>query len=222
MLDRELVQLHRKVNDKTMDKIEELLEHPEYGETFRENFTNFIDVIRNKNTHVESYAHAVKYVTFVLAGYTQKDAYVKTFPERYRKHVANGVVEKDIASYITSYSKSKLVTDIMERAHIPFWLVNQEYRQRALQVQINIMENADVSAKTRSDAAKVVLDHLKPPETFKVEVGVTNSATSEVMLLRESLTALVKEQQRLIEHGVVEADVIAGTVVSVEQVDADD
>ena len=57
----------------------------------------------------QDYVNAVKYVSHKLMGCTNLDAYVKTFPVKYQGFLNQGVLSKDIASYITAYNKSKLV-----------------------------------------------------------------------------------------------------------------
>ena len=58
-------------------------------------------------------------------------------------------------------------------------VIYQEYFHKALMVQVELMNDESVSAKTRSDAAAHIMNHTRPPEVKKMEVtmGVTQDST---------------------------------------------
>ena len=135
-------------------------------------------------------------------GATNIDAFIKTFPNRYQRFLTNGVSQKDIASYITAYNKSKLVNLILEQSLIPSWVLNQDLYQKAINVQADLMINAN-SEKVRSDAANSLLNHLKPPEVQKVELNIGLKKDSVLQDLKETLFELALQQQKALEANVV-------------------
>ena len=50
---------------------------------FRENFVTYSNVLEGSKYTTEQYINAVKYVSFKLMGYTNRDSYKMTFPDRF-------------------------------------------------------------------------------------------------------------------------------------------
>ena len=111
--------LKRSVSKDTLDHVNQVLNEPEMYEFYRNNFIDYSHVLATGRNSVEEYVNAIKYCSFKIAGHTNKDAYIKTFPARYKQHMANGVSEKDLASYISAYNKTKLVSAILEHINNP-------------------------------------------------------------------------------------------------------
>ena len=68
-----------------LDRVEGAVADPAMAEQFKENFISYLDVLKTGKYKMEDYISAVKYVSFKLLGYTNKDAYAATFPERYAR-----------------------------------------------------------------------------------------------------------------------------------------
>jgi hypothetical protein len=151
-------------------------------------------------------------------GNTNIEAYTKTFPARYAYYLSNKTSPKDIASYVTSYNKNKLVNLIYEQTLVPTHILNADMYQKAINVQAELMMDDDVSPKVRSDAANSLLTHLKAPET-KMEIDVTIKQDSTLSDLRATTEKLVQQQHALLTSGKVDAkfiaqsDLIAGTEI---------
>jgi hypothetical protein len=143
---------------------------------------------------------AVRYVSFKLLGDSNIEAYTKTFPDRYQNFMVNGTSAKDIASYVTSYNKNKLVNLIFEQTLIPFHVLNADKYQKALNVQVELMVNAN-SEKVRSDAANSVLTHLKPPETKKIELDISVKEDKSLSDLKSATMELVAAQRLALQAG---------------------
>lgn len=190
-----------KAKQELVDRVNLLVSDPEMRERYRENLLTYTSVLQDPRFTLEQYIDAVRYCSFKFAGSTNIDAYMKTFPDRYEKHIENGTSPKDIASYVTSYSKTILVSKIMEQAMIPNYIINQEYFQEALMTQVNIMRDEDVSPKVRSDAANSVMTHLKQPETNKLEIDVTQKESSVISDLRKTMVELRDAQKELLNNG---------------------
>jgi hypothetical protein len=133
-------------------------------------------------------------------GYTNKDAYAKTFPDRYQVLGLKGASEKDISAYVAMYHKNKLVNQILEQAVIPSWLLNQDAYQKAINKQLDLMANA-LSEKVQTDAANSLLTHLKPPETKKVELDISVRNEGGIADLKATMEQLAQTQLELIKGG---------------------
>lgn len=198
----------RTVNQELLDSINNVLKDPDLFEIYRDNLLSYTHVLSDGKYKMMDYVLAVKYCSHKLMGCTNLEAYVKTFPDRYKTFVANGTSSKDIASYITAYNKNKLVNSIMEQSLIPSWILNQDMYQSALNVQFELMKSAQ-SEKVRSDAANSLLNHLKPPETQKVELEIGTKEHSSIDLLRQTTLELVAAQRKMLEAGMMNVTQVA-------------
>lgn len=190
------------------DKINNINCDPAFRAQYRENILSYIHVLKEGKFKMESYLDAVRYVSYKLMNMTNIDAYIRTFPKRYQYFINNNTSEGDIASYVSSYNKNKLVNLIYEYSMIPTHVLNQDLFQKALNVQANLMLNAK-SEKVQSDAADSILKHLKPPESKKVELEITNKASPELEELRAATQKLVEEQKLALQNKTMNAKDIA-------------
>lgn len=202
------VKYKNKINDELLEQIDNTLSDPDLYETFRENFLGYLDVLNDGRYKISDYMNAVKYCTHKLMGNSNIDSFVKTFPDRYQVMINKGYTSKEISSHVSIYNKSQLVNKIMEQSMIPSWVINQDLYQKAINVQADLMMNAN-SEKVRSDAANSLLIHLKPPEVKKVELDVGLKQTSEITELKTVLAELAGQQQRMIKAGVSTASDVA-------------
>lgn len=200
----------KSVNQELIDRVNQAMSDPEFYEQYRENLMSYTKVLQEGKFRISQYLDAVKYVSYKLMGNTNKQAYSQTFPDKIAKFQANQVADKDVASYITAYNKSKLVNLILEQTLVPTWVLNQDMYQKALNVQAELMLTAN-SEKVRSDAANSLLTHLKQPETQKVELNVGVQETDTIKELRNATMELVKQQRLQIESGTVDAQSVASS-----------
>jgi hypothetical protein len=188
------------VNAELIATVNSALKNAEAMEIFKENLLSFTNVLQQGKFKLTSYISAVKYVGFKIMGATNKEAYVKTFPDKYQQFLKEGVSEKDISSYITAYNKGKLVNLIFAQSQIPTHILNAPLFQQAINTQASLMLNAK-SEMVRMQAANSLLIHLKPPEVVKMEldIGVTHNSIIddyEVVMRR-----MVEKQKELIAAG---------------------
>ena len=85
----------------------------------------------------------------------------------------------------------------------------------ALNGQADLMLNAK-SEKVRSDAANSLLNHLKKPETHKVEMNIGIKEGGAIEELREITSQLAAKQQQMIESGVYTAKDVAHKPLTIE------
>lgn len=192
------------MTDEVILEMHKMLSDPDMYEQYRDNLVSYTSVLQDGKFKVADYVAAVKYCSFRIMGLSQKDSYLRTFPDKYQRWVANGVMPKDIASYITAYNKNKMVNKIMAQAEVPFYILNQDLRQKALNHAADLMMNAS-SEKVQVEALAQVLTHTKPPETTKVELDIGVKESSVIAALREQTVAYARQQQDMIRVGAITA-----------------
>ena len=198
----------KSINQELIDQINNTLSDPEMFESYRDNLISYTKVMADGKFKVTQYIDAVRYVSFKLMGCTNIEAYTKTFPDKYQRFIQQGVQAKDIASYVTAYNKSKLVNLIFEQTLIPSHVLNQDLYQRALNVQANLMINAQ-SEKVRCDAANSLLTQLKAPEVKKVELDIGVKEDGSIAALRATTLELARQQRLMVESGAMNAQEVA-------------
>lgn len=197
--------LRKSVGTEVMDKVNELLADPDMAEVYRENLLSYQQVLLTGKFKITSYVSAIKYVSQKLMNKTNLAAYAATFPEKMADWSARGVSSKDVSSYVHAYSKSKLVTTLLEQTMIPTYLLNQDLFQEALNRQAYLMHNAK-SEKVQSDAANSIMTQLKRPDTQKIELDVGVKEDSAVAALRDMTHAYVKAQREALQAGSINAE----------------
>ena len=205
----------KSMNQGLIDQVNAVLVDPDLYEAYRDNLVCYTSVMADGRFKVENYLEAVKYVTHKLLGCTNIEAYMKTFPDKYTRFVAQGVASKDIASYVTAYNKGKLVNLIMAQTLVPSYVLNQDLYQRALNVQADLMITAK-SEKVRSDAAAHLMAALKMPEVMKVELDIGVKEDSAISQLRQTTMELSRQQRLMIEAGMLNAEQTAHSRLTVD------
>lgn len=194
--------MKKNVSQELMDQINDTLNEPEFYEQYRDNLISYSHVIKEGKFRLDQYLNAVKYVSYKLMGYTHKDAYAKTFPDKMERFANDLVDPKDISSYVTAYNKSKLVNLIFEQTLIPVYVLNQDLYQKALNTQAELMVSAK-SELVRTQAANSLLTQLKPPETKKVELNLGIGEDSSIAKLREITNEFTRMQRLQLESGMI-------------------
>lgn len=199
---KEAVPKHMKgtVTTELIDIINTALEDQEAMDIYKENLLSYTHVLQQGKFKLINYVNAVRYVGFKVMGYSNKDAYIKTFPDKYQRFISEGTADKDIASYMTAYNKSKLVNLIYAQTQIPVYILNAPILQQAINVQANLMLNAK-SEMVRFNAANSLMLHLKPPEVAKIELDIATTKSSTLEEYEQAMTRLVEQQMELISKG---------------------
>jgi len=214
-------QMRSSVNQELIDTINTSIKDSESMEIYKENLLSYTNLLQQGKFKLSSYICAVRYVGFKVMGSTNKDAYIKTFPDKYQRFLKEGITEKDISSYISAYNKSKLVTLIYAQAQIPTHILNAPIFQKAINVQADLMMNAR-SEMVRFSAANSLMTHLKPPETAKIELDINVTEDKSIQALRATTFELVRQQRLMIENGVASVGSIAASkLIAGECVDGD-
>ena len=199
----EVMPMHLKSQATTelVDKVNKISADPDFNAEVKKNFVSYTQVLKEGKFKTSDYLNAVAYVTLKIMGFTNKDSYMRTFPDRYSALVARGANDKEISAYVASYNKNKLVNLIFEQTYIASWVLNQDVYQKAINTQAELMMTAN-SEKVRSDAANSILTHLKKPEDKHIELNIGVADNSGMNELKDMLGALAQRQQDLIAQGV--------------------
>lgn len=213
--------IRKNVNQEVIDKVNDVLQDQELAEQFRENFLSYTTVLKEGKFKIKSYVEAIKYVCYKFQDRTNFDSYRLTFPDKMARFAAEGRSNKDISAYVAAFHKSKLVTLIMEQAITPMWLLNRDNYQKAINTQIELMTSSG-SDLVRTQAANSVLNHLKQPETKKVELDIGLKEDKTLDMLRENMDKLAQMQRHAIQSGSMNTIDVAHAVIVEEEDNADD
>lgn len=208
--------LRGSVDDSIRQQLNDCLADPNTREAIAQNLLGYTDVISQGKFKLGSYISAIRYVSYKVMGNTNILAYQKTFPDRYSDMVANGVTPKDINSYISAYNKSKLVTLIYEAMMIPTYILNQDVFQEAINTQREIMNNDRYSPMARVQAAKSLLDTLKPPELKKMQVDVSVKESDTIAQLQKTTQELAQLQLQQLKQGTSLQDILNQPIIEAE------
>lgn len=193
--------LKNNVTQQLVDNINNAVSDPIMAEAIKDNFLSYTQVLSEGKFKTEDYLSAVTYVSFKLMGMSNQDAYARTFPARYRTLLNNGTSAKDISSYVSMYNKGRLVNLILEKSLIPTWVLNQHIYQKAINVQADLMANAN-SEMVRMQAANSILTHLVKPKEVGPLINLDLREGSGLNELKATLTQLAQQQRDLIGAGV--------------------
>ena len=207
--------LKNNITQNLVDQINNITTDPLLAEQVRNNFISYTAVMKEGKFKIEDYLHAVVYVSYKLMGYSNKESYFRTFPDRHQTLLAKGTSEKDIAAYVAAYARGKLVNLIMEQSLVPTWVLNQAVYQEAINTQADLMRTA-TSEKVRSDAANSLLTHLKKPEGKDFQISVDVKDNSGITELKEALRDMAEKQQAHIQGGGDIKDVTNSVIIEAE------
>lgn len=215
--------LRSTVTDGLVSKINAAVTDPDEAEAIRDNFMSYAVVLREGKFKVEDYLNAVAYVSYKLMGYSNEEAYSRTFPARYTQLKSLGKTSKQISSYVAHYNKGKLVNLIFEQSHIPMWVLHQDTYNEAIKTQFNLMTDTKISPKVRSDAANSLLTHLKKPESKEINLNIGVEESSGLKELKQLMSGLAEQQLSAIDKGTPTREIAhqALTPIDGDIIDAD-
>lgn len=202
-----------KVTDEVMSGINGLLSNHATRDMFRENLIGYSNVLSKGRYKLQDYIKAIEFVGHRVLDLSNLEAYAKTFPNRYKRLVNEGVKDHKISAYASAYNKNQLVQGIFTQAMIPTYILNVDVFQRAINTQAVIMSDPNVSARDRSFAANSLLTHLKKPESTKIELDLNAIEDTSIKELREATMALAANQRAMIESGMMNAKEVAHSPV---------
>jgi len=194
------------ITDKVVDIINSEPDS-ELRRVFRDNTLTYSSVLSTGKYSLAAYVNAVKFVSLKLMGDKASTAYSKVFPDRYQNLVTKGASASYIASFADNYSKTGLITKIMEQTLVPTHILNAGIYQEAINTQAELMRSAK-SELVRQKAAESLMSNLTAPAAAKIEidVGYKNEIIDD---LRATTKALAQQQLKMIMNGQASAKEIA-------------
>lgn len=202
----------RKIDQSFVDNFNATVKDPNYREQIKANYLGYISVIHSGKYKAMDYLNAVKFCTFVLAGYKNKDAYYMAFPDRVRQFHINKTSAVDIQNLVNGYKRNKLVKTILEQSITPSWIVNQDVYQEAINVQVKLMKTAK-SEMVRQNAAACLISELSPPKETKMSIGITERDKDSLDALTSSIREFSNQQRQALERGSVNLKDVAHTQI---------
>lgn len=206
------------VTQSLVDQLNAVDSDPDVAQSIRENFLTYTSVLMEGKFKVEDYLNAVKFVSLHLTGMSKKDAWIRTFPERHHRLVSEGAPGKVISTHVSMYAGGKLVSLITQQSLVPFHILNQDARQRAVNKLLSLMATAK-SELVQSNAATALLTHLTPPkELVAAQINVNIGAESALRSMEATITKLAQEQMKAIQSGSLTTKQIAASSLVVDAV----
>lgn len=204
--------LKRSANQALVDKINSVTNDPIVAEHFRDNFITYAGVLQEGRYKTDDYINAVMYVSHKLMGKTNQDAYAATFPKRWQELAARGTSTKDISSYVSAYSKGKLVNAVLEQSIVPTWVLNQDAHQKAINTQVRLMTTAK-SELVQQQAANSLLTHLAKPQAAGPLVNIDMREDAGMAAMMKQINELASAQRNAVQNGASTVSDIAGSVL---------
>lgn len=207
------------VTQGVVDRLNQIADEDESG-NFAQQVVTHASVMKSGPWSINDYINAVKYVSFRLMDFNKKESYTHTFPEKIKKWELEGVTYDTIAKYISAYNKNQLVNDIYERSLIPIHVLNAGMFQDALNQQAHLMVHAR-SEMVRTTAANSILNHLKPPETKKLELDIKTHNIDSIQELQDTMTKLAIQQVEMIGIGVNPKEIAEMSILKEEIIEVE-
>ena len=189
----------------------------ELRRVFRDNALTYSSVLSTGKYSLAAYVNAVKFISLRLMGDKASTAYSKVFPDRFQNLIDKGASASYIASFADNYSKTGLITKIMERTMVPTHILNAGVYQEAINVQAELMHTAK-SELVRQKAAESLISNLAAPAAAKVEIDIGYSH-DVVEDLRATTKALAQQQLKMILNGQSSAKEIAHSEILARKVE---
>jgi hypothetical protein len=198
------------------EKVEKCVNDPVLAEQVKSNFISYLNVLSTGKFSMDEYLNAVKYVSFKLLNYTNRDAYAATFPDRWERMVKEGVEEKRMDAYVAMYNKSKLVMAIYEQTIVPTYVLNAPLHQEALNVLAKMIKDPSVRGMAKVKACEAILTHTKQPEIVKGELTIGLQENETIAELREVTEQLANTFRASIGKGKTLQDVAEAQIIDVK------
>jgi hypothetical protein len=203
------------ITQEFLDKLEASVSDSLVAEQFKENFVTYLNVLSKGKYKMEDYINAVKYVSFKLLGYSNIDAYIATFPERYERLKAEG--QTQIEAFVSMYNKNKLVMQIYEQTIVPSYVLNAPMHQQALNTLASMIADDNVRGMTKVKACEAILQYTKQPDVVKGELTIGIEQSDTISDLREIVENLADTHRVLLEKkGMTLKEIAEGSIIDTE------
>jgi len=195
------------ITDEVVDLINQANNDPEFnGDEFIENMMTYQNVMYKNSGSLPEYINALKFCAYL-------EADVNNYTEAYKRARANdefvlaranlpkdSVGYRELTNAASRYRKTPMVRDILTQAEMPLYLMFQGARYSAVSILVDEMETAALS-RDRINAAKTILEHVKPPENMKVELDIGVKQDNIIDRYEAMISDLVAHQKEQIALG---------------------
>lgn len=195
------------ITDELVDYLNSLAsDEPDKAELIMDNLYTYSFIMNNTSYSVQQYVNAVKFASCVLMHMTNIDAYKFTYPDRYRRlelkysHLSESERRDKMSPSVSAVANSKLVVTLLSQVQIPTKLLNLGVLQRAINVEVELMETARSEA-VKEKAASTLIQYLGAEDQHSVELDVGVKQGAIVEEYERALLFLVGEQEKLIKKG---------------------
>lgn len=211
------------VSDDDIAEINRLATDPEYGPEFLQMYMDHLSIMKDnvKNNHAQ-YICAMKFFSLIEGGNNLKNAYIKTFPERWEDRQRN-CEDPDaiIIAEASRYNRSKLVTEIKSMSAIPVQLIHRHLLHEAILEQAHLMRTAR-SEMVRQKAGATLITELKPSEDQTLNIRVEDGSKSVIQELREATEKLAVAERRSVDAGIPMKDIANSNIIEAEYTESVD
>ena len=208
------------ITQEFLDKLEASVNDNLVAEQFKENFVTYLNVLSKGKYKMEDYINAVKYVSFKLLGYSNINAYIATFPERYERLKTEG--QTQIEAFVSMYNKNKLVMQIYEQTIVPSYVLNAPMHQQALNTLAAMIVDDDVRGMTKVKACEAILQYTKQPDVVKGELTIGIEQSDTINDLREITENLADTYRGMLENkGIRLKDVAEANIIDITPLESE-
>lgn len=210
VLQAQLGKKGRLITQDTVDELNKLVEDPDYGEQFLDQYVSFFNVLdKNSQWSTPKYMNALKYFSLIESGHSQIDAYVKVFPDRLEARYARGEKKSDMGGEASRYNASQLVNEIRKVATVPVQLIHRHLLHEAIMKSARLMNDPNVSPAVQQKAAEVLIKELKPAEdsNVNIKIGMDEESKSQQARLVDHIASIAANQQKLLQAGMKIEDI---------------
>lgn len=197
------------VTQSLVDRVNNLDADPHLAEAMRQNFISYTSVLMEGKYRLEDYLNAVKFVSYLLMRYSKRDAWIRTFPDRYQTLKEKGADKKTISAHVSMYAGGQLVNLIVDRSVVPFHVLNQDLRQKAVERLAHVMATAQSDFVVVQAANGIIAATTPPKEVKAAQLQVNVGVVSTVNSLEKALGELAQQQKKMIEAGHVSTKSVA-------------
>jgi hypothetical protein len=205
------------VSDEDINEINKLAKDPDYGPEFLQTYMDHLIVLKDnlKNSHSQ-YITAIKFFSLVEGSHTLRDAYIKTFPERWQERSRRSDdPDAVINAEASRFNKTRLVNDVRRMSAIPIQLIHRHILHEAILSQAHLMRTSR-SDMVRQKAGATLIAELKPTEDQTININVDDGSKSAIQELREATERLAAAERRSVDAGVPMRDIANSKIIEGE------
>jgi len=227
---KEIIPELQRVNNKTLDLINEYLSDGTYGTQFEQMLMDYRHLFKNKEgVQLRTYVQNIQFMVLTMQGLSDVDAYARIFPAKYKQimtYSKNPTL--DLRTKIGIFKNNPTMHLLQQMVMVPTCISHRHLFYDALNVAADIMKDEDVRAGSRVDAAALVMqytaipDHIQRHMEEQSKTIDTEEAEDKKMdiiaQLVDATNALAQKQQEMIKNKTTNVkDIATGRIIEVNE-----